>query len=270
MTIVSAFLVPGSPLHLLRPDNPPWSRLASGYRSAARALAVSRPDVILLYSTQWGAVLDQLWQTRPSLKGTHVDENWYEYGDLEYDVNIDLQFAEACILGSNGMGIKAKGVDYDGFPIDTGTAVANRLLNADSKLPLVLGSNNYYHSFDQTWRLGEMAAQQGKTLDRRIAVVGVGGLSGSVFREDIDIRNDGLTSVEDDRWNRKILSMLEHGDHAGLEREIPNFVSEAKADMGFKHFAWIDGALGKKFHGARIHAYGSAYGAGAAVVEFKI
>jgi 2-aminophenol/2-amino-5-chlorophenol 1,6-dioxygenase alpha subunit len=39
--------------------------------------------------------------------------------------------------------------------------------------------------------------------------------------------------------------------------------------MGFKHFGWIMGALGGRFHGARIHAYGAVYGSGAAVVEFK-
>ena len=270
MTIVSAFLVPGSPLPYLRPDNPPWSKLASGYRAAARALAASRPDVILLYSTQWGAVMDQLWQTRPTLKGTHIDENWYEYGDLEFDLRIDTELARACVSGSKNIGISSKGVDYSEFPIATGTCVANGFLNAQGRLPLVLGSNNYYHSYDETQRLGEMAVSCAHKLSRRVAVVAVGGLSGSIFRKEIDIRNDGLTSLEDDHWNRKILSLLEHGDHTGLTKAIPNFASEAKADMGFKHFAWLDGAMGGGFHSARIHAYGATYGAGAAVVEFKI
>ena len=40
--------------------------------------------------------------------------------------------------------------------------------------------------------------------------------------------------------------------------------------MKFKHFAWVFGALGQRFSGARIHAYGATYGAGAAVIEFKM
>ena len=44
----------------------------------------------------------------------------------------------------------------------------------------------------------------------------------------------------------------------------------ARAEMGFKHFHWILGALGGKFYGARTHAYGPVYGSGAAVVEFTI
>ncbi|MCG8695399.1 MAG: tRNA U-34 5-methylaminomethyl-2-thiouridine biosynthesis protein, partial [Minwuiales bacterium] len=34
MTVVSAFLVPGTPLPLLRPDNPPWAPLVAGYQAA--------------------------------------------------------------------------------------------------------------------------------------------------------------------------------------------------------------------------------------------
>ena len=116
MPVVSAFLVPGSPLPLLRPDNPPWSRLASGFRTAQRALNMSRPDLILVYSTQWLAVLDELWQARPNLAGTHVDENWYEYGDLDYEIRIDTEFALACVEAAKQGGFSSKGVDYGGFP----------------------------------------------------------------------------------------------------------------------------------------------------------
>jgi len=51
MTIVAAFLVPGTPLPLLQPENPSWARLGHGYRAAARALASARPDVLLVYSS---------------------------------------------------------------------------------------------------------------------------------------------------------------------------------------------------------------------------
>ena len=138
MTVVSAFLVPGSPLPYQRPDNPPWSRLAAAYRAVGRALVSSRPDTIVLYSTQWGAVLDALWQTRARLTGTHVDANWYEYGDLEYDIRIDQMLAEACVDGSRDINISTKPVDYDQFPIDTGTIVANALMNPRGSIPLVI------------------------------------------------------------------------------------------------------------------------------------
>ncbi|MEM9220799.1 MAG: tRNA U-34 5-methylaminomethyl-2-thiouridine biosynthesis protein [Pseudomonadota bacterium] len=269
MPVVSAFLVPGNPLPFLRPENPPWSGIATAYRAAGRTLQASRPDTILLYSTQWMAVLDELWQTRPTLSDIHVDQNWYEYGDLEYTINCDVELAEACITGSKEIGISSKGVNYDKFPIDTGTIVANSFMNDGSRIPLTIGANNLYHSFDETVRLAEMAVKKADALNRRVAVVGVGALSGSIFRREIDIRSDGITTAEDDQWNRRMLAAMERGGRGELAELAQEFAKGAKAEMGFKQFAWIMGALGGEIRGARIHAYGATYGAGAGIVEFR-
>ncbi len=270
MPIVAAFLVPGSPLPRLKPDNIPWGRIAAGYQRAGRALAAARPDVLLLYSTQWLAVLDELWLTRPRSTGVHVDENWYEYGDLPYDVKADTELAHACIAATRRIGVNSRGVNYDGFPIDTGCIVANHFLNPDNSIPVVALANNLYHSAETTEQLGRLAAQVADEQGKRVAVIGIGGLSGSILREEIDIRTDRIASHEDDRWNRRILDLIERADVAGYRKEAPAFVAGARAEMGFKHFHWILGALGGKFYGARTHAYGPVYGSGAAVVEFTI
>lgn len=270
MTVVSAFLVPGNPLPFLRPDNPPWRPLAEGYRQAGAALEASAPDVIVVYSTQWIAVLDELWQTRRSLKGMHVDENWYEYGDLPFDIEVDVALAEACVQGSKDAGVSAKGVDYDGFPIDTGTIVMSKFMNPEKKRPLVVASNNVYHDPATTAKLAGVAVAKAAAQNKKVAVVAVGGLSGTIFRQEIDIAEDRIASEQDDGWNRKILSLLERGDLAALEREAPNYAKEARVDMGFKHLWWILGGLGERFAGATVHAYGPTYGSGAAVVEFKL
>jgi len=39
MPLVAAFLVPGQPLHFLRPAEPPYSALVAGHAQAAQALA---------------------------------------------------------------------------------------------------------------------------------------------------------------------------------------------------------------------------------------
>lgn len=270
MTIVAALLVPGSPLPLLRPENPPWARLVHGYRAAARSLAMARPDVLLVYSTQWIAVLDELWQLRPVSAGVHVDENWHEFGELPYQINSDVPLATACVEGSRAIGISAKGVDYDQFPVDTGTIVANTYLNPRNQWPMVIASNNLYHGWDETVRLGEMAARMADRQNKKVAVIGIGGMSASILRHDIDIRADTIASAADDAWNRRILDVFQKGDTAQFKELLPAYAKEAKPEMGFKHAAWILGALGGRFYGARIHAYGPTYGSGAAVVEFKV
>ncbi len=270
MTVVGAYLLPGLPHPVLRPDITGWNRFVPAAQKAGRALAAAKPDTLVVYSTQWLAVLDQLWQTRPRVQGVHVDENWYDWGDLSYDIKVDTELTFACIAGGARHGITSKGVNYDGFPIDTGAIVANGLLNPDGRLPLLMTSNNIYHDWAMTERLGRLVADTAKEQNKRIAVVGVGGLSGRMFRETIDPRNDRIADPEDDKRNRRMLDLIERGDVEGVKREAPAYAKDARADMGFKHLAWIMGALGGRFFGARVHAYGPIWGSGAAVVEFRL
>ena len=271
MPVVSAFLVPGSPLPLLKPEALGWGRLAAAMQRAGRALEASRPDAVLVYSTQWLAVLDQQWLTRKRSTGIHVDENWYEFGDLPYDIHADTELAHACVAGSPRLGVHARGVNYEGFPIDTGTVVACSLLGVGGALrPLVVASNNLYHDADTTERLGALAAACADEQGKRVAVIGIGGLSGSLFRTEIDPRADRIASTEDDRWNQRVLQLIESGDVGQLRRVVPEFAVQARADMGFKHFHGVLGALKGRFTGARVHGYGPVYGSGAAVVEFTL
>ena len=270
MTVVAAFLVPGSPLPYVRRDNPPWGGLADAMDKAGKSLDAAQPDTLVVYSTQWIAVLDQLWQTRPHLVDVHVDENWHEYGELPFDITIDTALAEAAVAATNEAGIKSKGVNYDKFPIDTGTIVASKFLNPGNTRPLVITSNNVYHDWQMTQTLGRVAAEQAQALGRKIAVTGVGGLSGSYFRHEIDISEDRIASDSEDAWNRQILELMERGDLAGLQAQCPTYAAEARVDMGFKHFAFTLGALGGQFSGATVHGYGPLHGAGGAVVEFKL
>lgn len=266
MPVVSAFLVPGNPLPLLREDNPPWGALAVAARAAGRALAASKPDVLLIYSTQWITVLDELWQTRPHSTGLHVDENWYEYGDLQMDLRADVDLANACIAAANAAGVRSKPVDYDSFPIDTGTIVAGAFLNPDGHIPAVIAANNLYHDFAKTEGLGRLAAQQADLQGKRAAVIGIGGLSANYFDKDIDLAQDHIVNVSDDEANRALLADMEGGS-AKLRPAIERYTGAVKADMGMKHLAWVLGAIGD-YSSATVHGYGATYGAGAAIVEF--
>ena len=271
MPVVSAFLVPGTPLPRLKPEIPAWGRLAAAMARAGRALQASRPDAVLLYSTQWFAVLDQQWLTRKRSTGVHVDENWYEFGDLPFDLQADSELALACVAGSPRVGVKARGINYDAFPIDTGTIVAADGLGiGTAERPLVVASNNLYHDGAVTEKLAAMAVACADEQGKRVAVIGVGGLSGSLFRTAIDPRADRIASPDDDRWNQRLLQMLESADVSQLRRTLPEYAQAARADMGMKHLHWILGALKGRFLGARVHGYGPSWGSGAAVVEFNL
>lgn len=268
MPLVAAMLVPGSPLPMLRPENPPWQPLIKGFAQARERLAASQPEVLLLYSTQWIAVLDQLWQTREHLQGLHVDENWYEFGDLPFDLRVDTTLANACIAGTRALGVNAKGVDYDGFPLDTGTIVACRLLDPPGQRPIVLAANNLYHDWGLTRQLGAMAAEEAERAGKRYAVIGIGGLSGTVFRHEIPVEEDHFATPEDDALNQQLFAALTRGNEAGLDDACLAYAGAARADMGLKHLAFVLGALGTRDFGAEVLGYGPVWGSGAAVINF--
>lgn len=270
MSVVSAFLLPGSPLPYVQRDNPPWGQLADAMDAAGEALRASDPDTIIVYSTQWLAVLDQLWLTRQRVHGLHVDENWHEYGDLPFDIHIDIALTETIIPATSAIDVRSRGVNYDAFPVDTGTIVAANFVNPDAAIAMTVTSNNLYHDWNTTAALGRIAAEQADMLGRRVAILGVGGLSGSAFRHTIDIADDHIASTEEDAWNRKVLAMMEQGEAAKLTETCPDYAREARADMGFKHLGFILGALGGEFTGATVHGYGPLYGSGGAVVEFAL
>lgn len=269
MTLVSAFLVPGSPLPQLCPDVANWQRFQLAMQQAGAALRASRPDVVLIYSTQWFAVLDEIWLTRRRSEDIHVDENWHEFGELPYDLYSDVSLANACIEACRAQGVHARGADYQGFPIDTGTIVATTALGVGGEaLPLVVASNNLYDDAQATERLAAIAVACAKEQGKRVAVVGVGGLSGSLFTQPIEPSDDHIVKDEEDAWNRRVLALIESGDSKALREVLPAYTREARVDMGFKHLHWVLGALGGQFRGAKIHHYGAIYGSGAAVVEF--
>jgi 2-aminophenol/2-amino-5-chlorophenol 1,6-dioxygenase alpha subunit len=269
MPVVSAFLVPGNPLPRLKPEVPKLAAFVKALKSAGESLARSRPDAVLLYSTQWIAVLDELWLVRRRSTGVHVDENWYEFGDLPFDLYSDADLAAGCVRACPKIGINARGVDYDGFPIDSGTISASALLGiGGDDRPLVVAANNVYHDAATTEKLAAAAVACADESGKRIAVVGVGGLSGSCIRTEIPLDADHIENERDDRWNRRVLELMESGKVAELRQALPDYAREARVDMGFKHFHWILGALQGGFSRARVHGYGPLYGTGGAVVEF--
>jgi len=268
--VVGAFLLPGHPLPLMHRDNPPYQPLIAGYEKARKSIEALEPDAIVIYSTQWVAVLDQLWQARPRLVGLHVDENWHEHGNLRYDIRVDRDLALACVEGTRFAGIQAKAIDYDGFPIDTGTIVATSFVNPSGSIPSVICANNIYHDWDTTRRLGEIAMNKAVDQGKRVVVLGVGGLSAAMFRQDVALAEDRFADDADDAWNREFLAGLERGDAGALGEMLPIYVKEAGADMGMKHLAFVLGATGGQFLRAVVHGYAPVYGSGAAVVEFKL
>lgn len=265
--VVAAYMLPASPLLLLSQDEPRYADLTKAMEKVAKELEDLAPDTLVIYSTRWYAVLDQLWQGKSTMTGLHVDENWHELGEIRYDITTDVSMARACARSAEQLGIASKLVNYEGFPLDSATVSANALVNPRGLIPTVVVANNLYHDFDRTRVLGSIVAEEAEKQGKRVAVLVLGGLSGSEFRADKPFAEDAIASTLDDEWNRRMLKWIEERDVDGLLRDLPTFLSQARGDMGFKHMAFALGALGGRLGHAKVLAYGPQYGSGAAVVR---
>jgi len=258
--------VPGLP-HLLRPDlNPSYAELASACKNIGMQFEKIGVKRILYYSTQWLSVLGQSVQARAHVSGVHVDENWYDIASLEFDFKLDPSLAENLISLSREDGFQVRPVDYEGFPVDTGTIVANQLLN-NAGVGTGMYSCCVYSDYEETIRIGRLMASAASRLDGLTAIVAVSGLSGRYFTDKMDYSSDAIRDESDHRWNEKFLSAMNDGRWSDIERLRADYCREAKVDMGLKALAILKGA-GACEPGRKLvtKAYGPIYGSGAAVL----
>jgi 2-aminophenol/2-amino-5-chlorophenol 1,6-dioxygenase alpha subunit len=154
-SILRAYIVPGQPHPLLAPEqNAGWASLRNSYEQVAKEIARSGAELLLVYSTQWFSVIGHLFQVHPKPEWTLVDQNWYELGEIPYELRIDPEFGKLYCGLVKKQGMQAATVAYHGFPIDTGSVVALKLLNPDNAIPASIVSCNIYAEREETRALG--------------------------------------------------------------------------------------------------------------------
>lgn len=266
--VTACYLVPGQAHILLAKErSPAWNSLYQNYAKIKQELENSQPDLIIYYSTQWLSVLGYMIQADPHLQGSHVDPNWYEYGTMKYKFNVDTSFAQAAHETLQHLGHSSKQINYKGFPIDTGTIVAQSLLNPENRFPVSMISCNIYSDKKENLSIGQALRQALQKQNKKAAVVLISNLSNQFFPQEIDPHTDHIFSKTDDQWNQKILEKLKAGAIADLVDELETSNGQANLDMGFKGLWWLAGLGGiNNRYAGQIFDYQAVWGSGAALV----
>ena len=267
--IQKAYLAAGQPHFYLAPDKSEgWASLRRSYEKVGREIAGSGAELLVVMSTQWFSVIGHLFQTDPDPEWLLVDPNWYEYGEIPYKFRIDQEFGNRYCDIAKSYGMQASTVNYHGFPIDTGTVVALKLLNPANAIPASVVSCNIYSEREEARLLGRAARQAIESHGKKTIVILVSNLSNRYEVHEIDPANDRISSSKDDEWNRKVLEMLAKGRLADVGEVAREFAREANADQGFKGIWWLGGVMGEtnQFKG-KVHDYQAVWGTGAALVE---
>ncbi|MES2856120.1 MAG: Rid family hydrolase [Bdellovibrionota bacterium] len=266
--ITACYVVPGLPHVLLAHEQSKgWASLRKSFDEVRKEIEASDAEMILYFSSQWLSVLGYLFQADPEPEWTLVDHNWHEYGSINYKFKIDAGFAKAYAKEVKGLGHYVREVAYRGFPIDTGSIVAQKLLNPTNRLPAAIASCNMYAEKQETLSIGQAAMRAIEAQGKRVAVVVVSGLSSRFETKDIDPKLDKISSLKDDEWNQKVLEIFGEGRLEDVSEIAREYSRQANADMGFKGIWWLNGLCGKTndFKG-RVFDYQPIWGTGAAIV----
>ena len=267
--ITKAYIVPGQPHVYLAPDkNAGWAALRHAYDAIGAEIEKSDAELILVYSTQWFSVIGHLMQIDPQPKWVLVDQNWYEFGEIPYEFRVDPEFGKLYSSVCRDNGMQASTVDYHGFPIDTGSVVALKLLTPHNRVPASIVSCNIYAEREETRALGFAARAAIEQYGRKTIVVCVTNLSNRYEVAEIDPAADRISSAKDDEWNRKILEMLGEGRLEDVAQVAREFGREANADMGFKAIWWLGAVMGEhNRYDGKVWEYKPVWGTGSAIVE---
>jgi len=268
--ILFGIYCPPHPQPLLSPDaSEGYGKLRAAFEECRKRIEESEADIILVYSTTWPSIIGHQIQALENAVWTHVDDDFHYLGSMPYDFHMDTEFAHAMKDNCEKRGLEARTVEYEGFPIDTGSVVALQLLNPDNRIPACILSSNMYANRSETIVLGKAArdtlAQQGK----KAVVVVVSSLSNRMFTEHIDPKEDRIHSQKDDDWNRKILEFFDDGrleDLSQLSRDIHGQIRVQKV-VAYKPAWWLAATMGQhnNYHG-EVLAYEALHGSGGAVI----
>lgn len=269
-SFAGAAIVPGMPQVLASQQHPDWAALAEGMTQVADDIETARPDVLVILSTQWFTVLGYQFQMDPNPRGSHVDENWYDfdYGRLSYSFDVDVDFSEEWAVQTEASGFQSRRTLYDDFPIDTGTIVAQQILNNDSRIPSALVSCNLYAAATDLGHIAAAGLRAAEILDKRAYFIAVSGLSSGLTQRWIAPDEDRVESTQFEEWDRRMLGLLVEGrlDEAlGLREE---YAREAQADSQFRALAFLAGT-DQLDQPADLLAYGPLWGTGGAVVRWR-
>lgn len=268
--VLKGYVLPGLIQPLLCPDaNPGYQKIRSAFEKVRTEIEQSSADLILIYSTMWPSILGHQIQAHPEPEWVLVDEEFHDLGSVPYKLKIDSDFAHAYNRHSLERGLHSRTISYHGFPIDSGSIVALKLINPTNRIPAVIVSSNIYADRAETVVLAKAAVSALKEQGKKAVAVIISTLSNRLHSQWIDPKEDKIHSLKDQEWNLKILEFLSKGrleDVAQLSRQIQR-EARVKKVSNFKPFWWLSSVMGahNRYKG-QIYEYQPIYGTGCAVV----
>ena len=148
--IVAGCIAPHPP-HLVYAENPPQNELlrkvagnnfVGGTNDSGLSLSEHDYDAIVLLSPHWQTYVGTHFLGLPHFEGLSVDPIFPNLFRYHYDMNVDVELAQAIHDEAAKAGLPVKMMENPDFRVDYGTITTGHLFNPDWDKPLVVISGN--------------------------------------------------------------------------------------------------------------------------------
>ena len=283
--IVAGCLAPHPP-HLVYADNPPqnepraecgWENLRWGFERMQRDLP--EYDVLMVFSPHWQTYVGTHLLGVPHFKNLSVDPVFPNLFRFHYEMDVDVDLAEAIHEEAVAEGLEMKMMRNPDFRVDYGTIVSCHLTRPSWDLPIVSISSNRSASYYCVEVMQEMATALGRATrkaveasGKRAVLLSSCSLSHRHFTTEAEIPEDmsreHITSHALYLWDMQLIEMMRKGQTRQMVDVMPEFITQAISEMDAGSFAWLMSALGYPTDPAEIYAYGTVIGTGNTVAAW--
>lgn len=287
--IVAGFLAPHPP-HLVYAENPPqneprsdggWEPLRWAYERARKSLDALKPDVLLVHSPHWMTQQGHHFLGVDRLSGTSVDPIFPNLFRYTFDLNVDVELAEACRHEAESLGLTAKMMRNPDFRVDYGTITTLHMIRPQWDIPVVgISANNspYYltlgEGLEEMERLGQATRTAIENTGRRAVLLASNTLCHWHFHEEPEVPEDMSKEHPHDyagyKWDIRFINLLRAGKTREAMDLLPQFIDEAFAEVKSGAFTWMMSAMNTPEIPAELHGYGTVIGTGNAVMEWNL
>lgn len=287
--ILAGFLAPHPP-HLVYGENPPqneprskggWEPLRWAYQRARKSLDELKPDVLLVHSPHWMTQLGHHFLGVRHLSGKSVDPIFPNLFRYSFELEVDVELAEACCDQAGKAGLVAKMMRNPKFRVDYGTITTLHMIRPQWDIPVVgISANNspYYltteEGLEEMDALGKATRRAIEVTGRRAVLLASNTLCHFHFHEEPtppeDMSKEHPQSFDGYQWDMRMIDLMTRGRTREMFDILPQFIDEAFAEVKSGAFTWMFSAMGYPELPGELHGYGTVIGTGNAVVEWNL
>jgi 2-aminophenol/2-amino-5-chlorophenol 1,6-dioxygenase beta subunit len=215
----------------------------------------------------------------PNLKSKSVDPVFPNLFRYNYDIQFDVDLAEAIHDEGKKLGLSMKMMRNKDFRVDYGTIVSSHMIDPLWQKPIVSMSSeglaHYYNNHvlqKKMLELGEATRIAVEKSGKRAVLVASHSLSHRHFVTESELPEDMSKEHIHHHgqyvWDMQLINLAKQGKNKEMIEMIPDFTEHTQAETDGGGLIWMMSAMEIPKIKAEVHAYGTVIGTGNAVIEW--